>query len=156
MSLTSDSDCVGITNLVAGLSCSVSSDLTTITVVVETLGTRRRLQDINRGTTIQLDIRNVKNPNSFERSDSFSYMVYTEDGYLIEGQDTDLTVNNTIPGDLIYTDSGAVPDNFRLSEEATYEISFEPVNYEQDMWVKVTLPSDLSLPQSSTQACDFI
>ena len=69
--------------------------------------------------------------------------------YKIE-QSTSQTVTNTAAGSI--TSSSASVDSVSLSTQVTYTITFTPVNYVQNMAMRITLPSELSIT-SGTKTC---
>ena len=103
---------------------------------------RRNLAGGNPGT-YSFSTTSVTNAPSTLPSGTFTIESITSDqSYKIE-QSTSQTVTNTASGSI--TRSSASVDSVSLSTQVTYTITFTPVNYVQNMAMRITLPSDLSI-----------
>lgn len=109
------------------------------------LALKRRLQGstkrINAGDVFTFQLTNIKNPHSTQpTSNSVVYSIYTQ-GELIEQKSTELIIENTEPGLLDALRSSVVPSEFKQNLATNYTITFQPINYQQNMRIVVRLPA---------------
>lgn len=95
-----------------------------------------------------IDLTRVTSPPSLRpASGSISYSVTTNSGAGIEAQATGLAVGNTEPGVMKSALAAAVPSFMEKGAPANYTIKFVPVNFETNMKILYTFPSQISFPK---------
>lgn len=112
--------------------------------------TRRRNLASGDPGTYSFTTTSVTNGQSTAPSAAFTIQTLLSDqSYVIE-QSTTSTVSNTAAGTI--SSASASVNSVALSTAVIYTLTFTPVNYIQGMSFKVTLPSDLTITDS-TQTC---
>ena len=136
--------------LKSSLTYSLSNDLSKITVTIATNHRRMlAITQISAGSMITINFTNVLNPPSYRQTpNSFSYEVYTSSGYLIERKNSGFQVANNLPGLLSHSTTDVHPFDFTFNAFTDYIVSFVPKNYEMNMYILITVPSQVSFPTS--------
>lgn len=165
-------------NLLASLPCSVSVDLSKVTITLKLpVGFRnlndvleeayleemheeeRNLQSVQRilsGETFEFSLGGIKNPFSLMPTDSsILYSVNTNSGFLIEQSAIGsflLRVNNTVPGVMDPAKTAVMPSNFIQNVVGNYTLTIVPSNYQQNMMITIQLPKEINFSNQTT-AC---
>eukprot|EP00347_Sterkiella_histriomuscorum_P004371 403360712 len=144
------STCTGIQALASSLTCTVSSDKSTVDIKVAI--SKRNLQtSITSGTVIIVQVSNISNPQTSRQTASgFQYYATTASGYTIESLTTGgPTIKNTLPGSISPLLASVIPSNYIQSSVATYTFQFVPTGFEQNMKIKVSIPKEVTINGTS-------
>jgi hypothetical protein len=94
-------------------------------------------------------VTKVTNPVSMKPSSSFSILLSDASGSSVEQLGTNLTVRNSYPGNLSYSQVHIVPQSYQTGAVTTYIVTFTPMNYLQLMYLTVYMPQELSINSSA-------
>lgn len=82
-------------------------------------------------------------PSLAPSNGSIVFKALTKDNFIIEGKDSGFVVTNTLAGALSNVTTEILPTYFEKDSYSVYTVSFEPLNFERNMQIKLFIPDDL-------------
>ena len=131
---------MGITNLSAALSCTISD--TSIYVRLNPIDVTTQVK-WEAGDSVQFQVGSITNPMSFGLTDSFKIYVTTSmtQDYFINQLEQGLSISNTQAGTLANVQ--LLPDSNQLSKTTNYAFYFTITSeLPKDSYVEITFPQD--------------
>ncbi|CDW71848.1 UNKNOWN [Stylonychia lemnae] len=141
---TNSSSCKGLVSLASTLTCKKSTDFKSIEIKLST-SRMRYLAQIASGSLISIQVSNVQNSVSTKMTSSgFAVYAQTSNGYVIESSTTGPYVVNTEAAVLNSQKANVQPSNYIENKSAVYQFQFVTTGFQQNMRIKITLPTQIN------------
>jgi len=109
---------------------------------------RRKLAiNIPRSALININVTNITSQSSLRPAvGSVEFKVLSAEGYIIEAQTSGFIIQNKFTGLLDINTTGISPNYFEKNAPANYTVSFNPINFEQNMKIHIGVPWSITIP----------
>jgi len=102
---------------------------------------------IDENSVLIFKLTNILNANSFRPTDSsLEYKLYDSSGHLVEQKTSGMEIQNTVSSSIDANETGIYLNYWESGAPANYTFSFQPINFEKNMIIKVKVPSEITIP----------